>query len=310
MSHRRGTLYTILLLAVVAISTSAVFVKLSSAPAAVIVTYRTAIATLVMLPILFFSPRVRKEICGMSGRQWGLIAVAGLFLAAHFLLWFESLSFTSLASSTVLVTLQPIFSFLGALLIFRERISRTALFGGKLAILGGILVGWGDFRVGGMAFWGDLLALTSAFMGTVYYFIGQHSRQSLSSMTYTLALYAFCTGFSALYVLSKGYALTGYPAADWLRFIGIAIIPTLLGQSVVNWLLKWLKATTVSVGMLSETFAAVVFGYLLFDEKVSIFQLAGGGFIIFGIVIYLRNERKEAEKQLSRKPDSFREVAE
>ena len=74
-------------------------------------------------------------------------SVSGIFLAFHFILWFESLNYTSVASSTVLVTLQPLFAFFGSYFIFKERFSGKAVISCVLAIFGSVMISWGDFRI-------------------------------------------------------------------------------------------------------------------------------------------------------------------
>ncbi len=108
--------YLALLIGVIAVSTSAIFVKLSAAPASIIATYRLLFTVLLMLPFILW--KHMREIKEITGRDWALSALAGIFLALHFILWFESLNYTSVASSVVLVTLQPLFSFAGAYFFF------------------------------------------------------------------------------------------------------------------------------------------------------------------------------------------------
>ena len=102
--------YLILFSGVFALSTSAIFVKLADAPSGVTAFYRLFLAALALLPFLLFRKEARAEVRGLSGGQWRKIIAAGLFLALHYVMWFESLRFTSIASSTVLVCLQPLFS--------------------------------------------------------------------------------------------------------------------------------------------------------------------------------------------------------
>src|SRR5699024_7172611 len=71
--------------------------------------------------------KYRNELKAIKKKDWLLTTLAGVFLAFHFILWFESLNFTSVASSVVLVTLQPIFAFLGTYFIFGERFSLGAV---------------------------------------------------------------------------------------------------------------------------------------------------------------------------------------
>ncbi|POP33850.1 EamA family transporter, partial [Lactonifactor longoviformis] len=102
--------YLILFGGVFALSTSAIFVKIANAPSSVTAFYRLFIAAAALMPALLCIPKSRGEIKKLQTKQWVQILSAGLLLALHYVLWFESLNFTSVASSTVLVCLQPLYS--------------------------------------------------------------------------------------------------------------------------------------------------------------------------------------------------------
>lgn len=285
--------YLALLIGVIAVSTSAIFVKLSSAPAPIIATYRLLFSVLLTVPFLFWTRGVLRELVRLKRKQWLLVTCSGAFLASHFLLWFESLQYTSVASSTVLVTLQPLFAFLGGYLLFHERLRLLALAGGFLAIAGSFIIGWGDFRIGGMALWGDILALLGAMTVTGYFLIGQYVRQAMSLTAYTLAVYSITTLFLVGYDLLFGYPLIGYPLADWGWFFCLALIPTLLGHSIFNWAIKWLSTSTISMSILGEPVGTAILAYFILDEKLTGPQWIGGGVILFGIFLFIRYNHQE-----------------
>lgn len=155
--------YLALAIGAVALSTAAVLVKMTAAPAAVVAFYRMFFSFLIMTPmiVLFY----RSEWRVLDRRDWLFCTLSGLFLGMHFILWFESLQYTSVASSVVLVTLQPLFTFVGGYLFFKENVGWKALLGGTLAICGAIVICWGDVQIGGMALFGNALALAGAVMG-------------------------------------------------------------------------------------------------------------------------------------------------
>jgi drug/metabolite transporter (DMT)-like permease len=280
--------YLALFIGVVAVSTSAIFVKLSSAPAPIIATYRLIFSALLTLPLALWSGGVWQEIARMGRTQWGLITCSGAFLASHFLLWFESLQYTSVASSTVLVTLQPLFAFIGGYFLFGERLRLLALSGGLLAIAGSFIIGWGDFRVGGMALWGDILALLGAATVTGYFLIGQYVRKAMSLSAYTLIVYTVTSLFLVGYDLLLGIPLTGYPWADWGWFFCLALFPTLLGHSIFNWAIKWLSTSTISMSILGEPVGTAILAYFILGEVLNLPQWIGGGVIMLGIFLFIR----------------------
>ncbi len=284
---RNFSLYLILFIGVLALSTSAIFVKLSSAPAPIIATYRMIFTTFLLLPALFLRKETFKEIQSLSPKQWLLGGLAGAFLALHYGLWFESLRFTSVASSTVFVTLQPLFAFIGGYFFFGEKLKGFAIGGGILAVVGSFVIGWGDFNIGGTALFGDILALLGAATITVYFFIGQHLRKFLSLVPYALIAYSSSALFLLVYSLVLGYPLTGYPTSDWLWFFGLAFISTIMGQTIFNWLIKWVSASTISMSILGEPIGTCILSYFIFGNVITINQLIGSVIILFGIFLFL-----------------------
>ncbi|MED1824360.1 DMT family transporter [Brevibacillus agri] len=302
--------YLALLIGVIAISSSAIFVKLSSAPAPIIATYRLIFSVVLTLPFLLWNRGALAEIGNMSRKVWLLCLLSGAFLASHFLLWFESLNYTSVASSTVLVTLQPLFAFIGGYFFFGERVRLLALSGGLLAIAGSFVIGWGDFQVGGMALFGDALALLGAVTVTGYWLVGQYVRQHMSSFTYTLVVYTATSVILVAYDLVLGYPLVGYPAQDWGWFFCLALFPTLLGHSIFNWVIEWLNTTTISMGILGEPIGTAILAYFILGEVVTVPQWVGGLIIIAGIYLFIRyNQPAKGVSQGEQAPPTPKKLA-
>ena len=139
-------LYGSLGLGVLFLSTSAIFVKLAEAPSGIIAFYRLLFTLCFLVPALFCRKNEREQLYKLDGRQIRLAVVSGALLAVHWVMWFESLRYTSVASSTVLVSLQPLFSILWGSLLLHEKVSRQGIIGVFLAITGSVIIGWGIFR--------------------------------------------------------------------------------------------------------------------------------------------------------------------
>lgn len=278
--------YLGLLLGVVSISTSAIFVKLSGAPAAIVALYRLLFTVILMTPWIVM--RNRQELRSLRVKDWLLAVVSGIFLAFHFIFWFTSLTFTSIASSVVLVSMQPLFAFVGAYFLFKERTKLWSLLGAGIAMAGSVIIGWGDFRIAGMALFGDMLALLGAIMVTGYWLIGQHMRKNVSLMVYTYVVYGISS--VTLFVLNviSGVSFTDYAAKDWWIFLALAVVPTLLGHTVLNWSLKWVSASVVSVSILGEPIGASILAFLIFGEMLTTSQWLGGALILCGVYLFIK----------------------
>src|SRR5690625_4360214 len=260
--------YIAVIIGAISVSTSAIFVKLATeAPAAMIANYRLLFAVIIMLPIIII--KHRHEFKLITRKDWIFSTFAGIFLAAHFILWFESLNYTSVASSVVLVTLQPIFAFLGTYLFFKERFSPGAVISMLIALFGSIIISWGDFQISGMALLGDILALLGAITITVYFLFGQRVRKQLSLMTYTFIVYSISSITLIFYNLALQNPFLGYPASHWWIFLALAIIPTFFGHTLFNWALRWLSTSTISMGIIFEPVGASILAYFIFGERVT-----------------------------------------
>ncbi|WP_406686389.1 DMT family transporter [Rossellomorea vietnamensis] len=290
MSDAKVNPYLILAIGVISVSTSAILVKVSSAPSGILAFYRLFFTVLLMSPVFFL--KYVKELKLITVRDWMFSILAGVFLAFHFILWFESLHYTSVASSTVLVTLQPLFAFIGAYLFFQEKLTPKALLSAVLAVAGSFIISWGDFRISGSALWGDILALIACALITGYLLFGQTIRKRLSLMTYTYLVYVISSIVLLLYVMIQSESLGPYPKEDWIYFLLLAIIPTLLGHTLFNWSLKWLSTSTISMAILFEPIGASLLAYWLLGEKVLVTQVLGGMVIMTGVTLFLIEERK------------------
>ena len=194
--------YIPIIIGVISISLSAILVKLATADAGVIAFYRMLFSVVIMSPI--FLIKHVNELKLITKRDWLFSSIAGIFLAFHFILWFESLNYTSVASSTVLVTLQPLFAFVGTYIFFKEPLSAKTIVSGAIAIFGSFLISWGDFQVSGTALYGDMLALIACGLITAYLLFGQEVRKRISLVTYTMVVYSISTICLFFYVLLKG----------------------------------------------------------------------------------------------------------
>ncbi|SHG32248.1 DMT family transporter [Ornithinibacillus halophilus] len=292
--------YIAVVVGVISVSTSAVIVKLASgAPAAIIAQYRLLFAVLLMAPIVLF--KYKHEFKYIKKKDWILSTFAGILLAFHFILWFESLNYTSVASSVVLVSLQPIFAFLGTYLFFKERFSPGAIISMVIALFGSIIISWGDFQISGLAFWGDMLALLGAVAVTGYFLMGQNVRKRLSLMTYTFVVYGISSLTLIIYNLILQNPFVGYPTDHWLLFLALAIFPTFLGHTLFNWAIKWLSTSTISMGIVFEPIGASILAYIILGEKITWEQWLGGTIVIFGLFLFILSTTKKSKVTISQK---------
>lgn len=278
--------YLILFGGVFALSTSAIWVRVAGAPSGVTAFFRLAITAAALLPFFLLSKGCRQEVKALTGGQWLRTVAAGVFLALHYLLWFESLHYTSIASSTVIVCLQPLFSIVLERVLLKSHFRPATLVGCGIALLGSVIIGFGDFQISGLSLLGDVLAFVAAGVISGYYFLGQSVRRDVSALTYSVLAYLTSAAVLLLYTLVRGEPLAGYGLQTWMAFVGIALIATVGGQFVFNLLLKQLPASAVTMSILGEPIGTCILAYLFLHESISVQQAIGIVTIIGGLSVY------------------------
>ena len=277
----------LLITGVVAVSFSAIFVRLADAPALAIAFYRCAFASVVLVPLAAW--RYRQELRATTPAQRRLLVWSGLALAAHFATWISSLSFTTVAAAAVLVQTMPIWvAILGP--AFGERTPRAAFVGIGVALVGTLIITGGGFDGGSRALVGDALATAGAILAAVYVLLGRRARVTLGVVPYTAVVYAVSGCALAVAMAASSTPFTGFPADTWLLFAAITIGPQFLGHTVFNYLLGHIRASVVSTVLLAEPVGSTLLAILLLDETPSATTLAGGAVILVGVYLAVRAE--------------------
>jgi drug/metabolite transporter (DMT)-like permease len=297
MIQRSAWPYLVLLIGVLIVSTAATMIKGTidlGVPPLTVAAGRIAFAALILTPIAW--QQAGAEIRQIQRNDWLWGFVAGACLAIHFATWITSLAYTSVASSTALVTTNPVFVALASWLIFKERLPWGAWLGVLLTVLGSLLVGLSDSGGGGGAhpLLGDALALVGAVTVSAYFLVGRSLRTRLALLPYIWLVYSAAAVALLLWMTLAGQSLLGLPPLAYLLLLGLAAGPQLLGHSAFNWALKYLSATLVTVAILGEPVGSAVLALLILRQPLQLLQLLGGALLLIGIAVTTQAERKIA----------------
>lgn len=282
-----------IIIGVFGISLSSIFVKYSEAPSAVTAAYRLLWTVLLMTPMVFGKVEVRKELFHIDKKTCLLCCLSGLCLAIHFVLWFESLSHTSVASSTTIVCTEVIWVSLGYCLFMKGKLTCQSVFAIAITFLGSIFIAYADSVVSGTHLYGDILSLAAAIAVAVYTLIGRVVRKEVSTTVYTYLLYVVCAVSLVLLCVIQGYNMFGFGESAIIVGFLLAIFSTLLGHSIFSWCLKYFSPSFVSASKLCEPVVAAILAGFLFEEVPSFMQMMGGILILGGVYYYSRLEMKK-----------------
>lgn len=290
-----------LVVAVFALSWAGPVIKLISAPPHVVAAWRLIFACMFIAVVLIVR-RKHIRFVRLTHGEWLLAVGAGVMLAFHFWAWIASLRYTTVASSVVLVSMQPIFVAALSGLFLRERATRMQWIGILVACSGAIVLALGDAHVDGAmsksALFGDALALIGAVLVAGYYIIGRKLRQKLDLWVYIGIVYGMAAlVLVAVIAVDPSAQMTGYPAFDWWLFVAMAAGPMMLGHTSVNYALKYVRAYVANIALLGEPVLATMIAWMLpqIREIPSLFTLAGAVLIGTGIMLGAKRPVEEAQ---------------
>lgn len=277
--------------AIICVSFASILIRFSSAPSIIIAFYRVFIAGFVLFVIK--PGAISTEIGRMDRRNISITAWGGLFLALHFGTWIEALNYTTVANAVTLVDSAPLFALALSHFFLGESTSRMAIAGVIIALGGAAVISLGDFSADPAFFKGDMLAIAGAVTSAAYLVCGRVVRRSVSAGAFSVLVY----GFAALYILMwciwQKVALFGYSPKEFLIFAGLALVPTIGGHSLFQYMLKYMKAYIVNLGFLGEPVGAAILAYLIFNEVPAWYFYAGALLIFAGsaISLYIESDR-------------------
>ncbi len=289
---RRAT--AIVWLGIFCCSTSALFVRYSTAPSLVLAAYRKTLVTLMLAPMVLLNQGYREELLHMSRKTWGWCFLSGSFLAVHFLTYFLAVHNTTVAAANVLAGLEVLFVALFMMALGKEKYGPMSRMGIAVALAGGVLVAYtrGGFTAGGTMM-GNIYGIVCASMIAAYSTIGTKVRAYCSNTVYTFVVYGTAALVLNLLIPLSGYHYFGYGWINILLGGLMAIFNSLLGHSIFNWSLKYLSPTLVAMIKVFQPVFAALWALLYFREIPTWNQLAGGVIVISGIFLYIKHKDKE-----------------
>ncbi len=269
-----------LVVAVAAISLGAPLARLTDAAPLAVAAWRMVLAAAIVVPLAW----ARGGVAPPRGRG-GAVALAGLLLGLHFGLWIPSLWLTSVSASVVLVSTGPLWVLLASPRLLGVAIRRRNVASFALAIAGVAVIAGGDVALSPRTLLGDVLALGGAVAVAGYLVVGKRLRGEIPLERYLAIVY----GGAAL-TLAAAVALLRTPpwpadGRSWLCLLGLALVPTLTGHTLINWALAHLEAYRANLVTLLEPVLASVWAWALLGEAPPAHVIPGGALVLAALAM-------------------------
>ena len=255
--------------------------------------YRLLFTTLLVLPFVIFRKSIRNELINLSKRSFLTMVFIGFILASHFIFWISSLGKTSVASSVILVTAHPLLVGPLSHYFLKERLSKANIIGILLSVFGVIILVYGNnsFSANKIdTLEGNILAILGGIAAGLYILGGRIFRKKVSVWTYAVIVYTVATiVIFSLCILIKS-PISGFYYKDYFIIFILAVFAGILGHTLYNWSLKYVRASIASVVLLGEPIGSSILAYLLpwINQIPSEYTIIGGGIIFSGIYLTVK----------------------
>ncbi|MFO7323143.1 MAG: DMT family transporter [Chloroflexota bacterium] len=297
--------YAVIVIGILATSFAAIFIRFAQnegLPSLSIAAGRLVLASLLLTPFALL--RHGTALRGLTRGELALAAVSGALLAVHFASWIASLEYTTVLVSVVLVSTGPLWVALLEFVALGVRLRPPVLVGLAIAIAGGVLIGFGggeSAASGPAPVMGGLLALVGAIAMACYLIIGRKLRVKLSLLPYVWLVYSGAAITLLVAVALTGTPLAGYRPHAYLWIALLAIVPQLVGHSSLNYALRYLSATYVSITTQMEPIGSAIAAFIILREQPSAMQVLGSLAIVIGVIVatYAQQVKPAAAPALS-----------
>jgi drug/metabolite transporter (DMT)-like permease len=264
--------------ALVAVSTSAILIRLClSAPTVI------AWTRLIGAGAIFLGVAAVRGGLQMQRRDWMVALVSASFLALHFYFWIASLFMTTINSSAMLLSAQPLFALVLQPLVLAAPITRRNLISLAIGLAGVAVITGADRSVSALAGRGDVYAIISAAMAACYLIAGSWRRAPLIGYLGVMYMLAGLMLFVAGMIL--GAPLLPSRPVDWLWMALLVLVPTLIGHTLLNRAMHDFPAYVVNLSVLAEPILTAIFAWFVFRAVVSPSLWVGGALVIAALVV-------------------------
>ena len=271
-----------LFLGVLGIGSSGPLIARSAMAIPALIFWRNIFGSLLIAP---FALKQRQWRDPESLESMRFAAYAGVALSAHFIFFFAAMRFTSVATGTALVALQPIFTAI-YLKAKGDHVRKQAFVGMAVAFISVAVITGIDLSLSRRFFLGDLFAIISAALAAVYVLLGSKAQRHLVTSTYTSICYAVCAVVALPFIFITHSPFTNYPRIQWFWLLLLILGAQLMGHTMFNLSLKRLSPVVVSLVVFFEVPVASIIAYFWLHQHPSHGIVPGIIGLLVGCIIF------------------------
>ncbi|GFM58511.1 membrane protein [Pseudomonas cichorii] len=220
-----------------------------------------------------------------------LLLLSGVVSCIDLLSNHWAVKLTSMANTSILMNLSPVFVALLSFVFLKERIGTYQVLALILSIAGACLLvfdGSSSLTFSSQGVTGDLLALNSALFYAIYLILIKSLRDCFSSRKIIIWNSFTCALLLLPVALLTSQQILPDTLYGWLVIALLALISQLLGHGLMAYALRHVDVVLASISALARPVVAILIGFFFFDEKLAALQWVGVAAVLVGVWWYKR----------------------
>ncbi len=253
--------------------------------------------------VVLFAPYIwykgAREIAAMPARSRWLAAAAGAMSGINIVLMVASLEHISVLINQAFIATIPIWVAFFEVTLLKQKLGKAVWIGILVALAGGFTIAFSTADgpaalPGGDPALGIGMAVVSACSASLYIIIGRKVRGDVSFVPYIWLVYSAAAIVTLVLVAIDGISLIGYDIRGYLWVLLLAILAQILGHGALNFVLRFISPTTLTMTVQSVPILSAIWAFLIFSEIPTAPQALGSVILVLGVAIVLRSQQPKS----------------
>lgn len=288
---------------ILCISVFPILIKLKLAPGLISAFYRMAIAVSLLLPYVLITKKFKLP----PTKIFILALLCGILFASDVAVWNIAIQTSSATQASLLTNLSPLWVGIISYVFLKTKPASNFWIGTLVALFGmAMLVGFKfflelDFDT---AF---LLSVLSGILYSIYLLISKKVLAHTDILSFmTLSLLASTT-YLGVVCLVLQQPFSGFSSMGWFVLFIQAVVCQLMAWLSVSFATQHMRATRVSLSLLSQAVITSILAWLFLDEKITINMIIGGLILLIGIritfytnTLWIKNTKEQVSLELKK----------
>ncbi|WP_312819908.1 DMT family transporter [Kaistella carnis] len=270
-----------LFIGILCISIFPVIVRMNLTSGLISAFYRMAIATAIILPFALYTKKLKLE----SIKMLLPIMVCGILFASDIAVWNISIQNSTATQATLLTNLSPIWVGVFSLIFLNFRPRRSFWLGTVIALIGMAVFVGVDTILNLQLDFAFFLGILSGVLYALYILVSKTVLEKLEVITFITYSMIFSTLFLFIINVVFGEQFFGFSNVAWVSLLIQGIVCQLIAWLLISYSTQNMRATRVSLSLLSQAIFATILAAIFLNEKISVIQMVGSVIILAGIAI-------------------------